>query len=463
MSGVSGSDRISRKEFQKVLKDYKEKVISKFPGFVSLEPSGSYNSDKTKSDFGDMDLILTIRTDLDKKALKSQLAKFMSSFDDKTIVPFTSDKYKGKKYYNSGEIITVNYPQDSMGLKTVQIDNIIALDPVEAKFKKDFLDMPAEKQGLVLGLVKVATLESKPEKLFKKLGINVKSDIEKNQEFEFNLSSKEIQLRLVTYDADLLAKGTYKQLSRTIEWTGRDFTKLEDLLFQFKLDVSFTDLVNQSKVKLKNARSLRRISGVFKSMISIKSGEVGTDKGANKQKALDKVQKIFGESTFRGYLNEISEGTGVFLGRFQPVTKAHYDIIQKMSKENKNAVVLLVKGKKSSLDTDANPFDAETQMKMLELIAPKNVKIAIIPTGYYPDYVPQGKIRLYAGSDRIKGYERMGKDLDLEMVELKRTDEDISATKVRNAIKEDDEATFKKLTPKEIHSMYNELKDIMNG
>ena len=122
-----------------------------------------------------------------------------------------------------------------------------------------------------------------------------------------------------------------------------------------------------------------------------------------------------------------------------------------------------MKGKKSSLDTDANPFDAETQMKMLELIAPKNVKIAIIPTGFYPDYVPRGKIRLYAGSDRIKGYERMGKDLDLEMVELKRTDEDISATKVRNAIKEDDEATFKKLTPKEIHSMYNELKDIMNG
>ena len=60
MSGSTGADRIqSREHFKKFLVSY-ENLIKKFPGFVSIEPSGSYNSNPNKTEFGDIDLITHI-------------------------------------------------------------------------------------------------------------------------------------------------------------------------------------------------------------------------------------------------------------------------------------------------------------------------------------------------------------------------------------------------------------------
>lgn len=287
MSGVSGSDRINRKDFKKVLNAYK-KVISKFPGFESVEPSGSYNSDMSKNDFGDMDLIVTIKTSLDKKALKKELADFFAAMPDDIVIPFNSEKYKGRKLYNSGEIITVQFPQGNG--KTVQIDSIIALDKTEADFKKQFLDMTAQKQGLIIGLVKVVLLEGYEKEVFDKIGFKPEK-LDKDQEYAFNISSSEIQLRKVTYEP-----GTLKEKTREVVWTSRDWNVLKDILFKFNLDLSFEDLVKEVKPKIKNPRSAKRIHGLFSSMVSIKSGEVGTNKGAVKQKALDLIQKTFNES-----------------------------------------------------------------------------------------------------------------------------------------------------------------------
>lgn len=295
MSGVSGSDRISRKDFDKVLKDY-TKVISKFPGFKSIEASGSFKSDKSKQDFGDMDLIVHIESTKDKKELKKDLVNFFKDMPDNIIVPFNSTKYKGRKTYNSGEIVTISYPQLKSG-KTVQIDNIIALDKLEADFKRDFLNMTAQKQGLILGLMKVALTETSYEKLLPKLGIKF-DKLDKDQEYEFNLSSKEIQLRKVTYEP-----GTLKQKSRDIIWTSRDWGKLEKILYQFDLNLEFDDMINNIKSKLKLQRSKNRMAGVFRSMVSVKSGEVGTDKGKIKQAAIDKVNKIFSEDTKISFIN----------------------------------------------------------------------------------------------------------------------------------------------------------------
>jgi hypothetical protein len=302
MSGVSGSDRISRKDFNKVLTNYK-KVISKFPGFKSMEPSGSFNSDKSKEDFGDMDLIVHIESPKDKKELKKDLVKFFGGMPDNVIVPFNSNKYKGRKSYNSGEIVTISYPQMKSG-KTVQIDNIIALDKVEADFKRDFLDMTAQKQGLILGLMKVALTETPYDKLLKSLGIKF-GKLDKDQEYEFNLSSKEIQLRKVTYEP-----GTLKQKNREIVWTSRNWGKLEKILYQFDLSLDFDNLIDNIKSKLKVTRSKNRMAGVFRSMVSVKSGEVGTSKGKVKQAAIDKVNKLFGESvklSFSGIYENIKD------------------------------------------------------------------------------------------------------------------------------------------------------------
>ena len=48
---------------------------------------------------------------------------------------------------------------------------------------------------------------------------------------------------------------------------------------------------------------------------------------------------------------------------------------------------------------------------------------------------------------------------DLKLLEVVRGDEDISATKVRSALRQDDEREFKSMTPKSLHSMYKRLRD----
>jgi len=312
MSGVTGNNKIqSRKDFREILKTARE-VISGFPGFVSIEPTGSYNSDKKKTTFGDMDLITHIDGSLyenDKKKIKAALAKYFTVITDKTIVPFVSAKYAGKRYYNSGEIITISLKVQNPSIQACQVDYMIAMDATETKFKKDFLDMPAAKQGIVLGLVKTTLVEQTPNSVFKRLGIKADTkDIDKKiQEYEFNLSSTEIQLRLVTYDAP----GSFKQKKREIIWKSRDWDKLQVILKDFDLGLSFDKLIAQAKKILSKTRSTKRMAGVFKSMISIKSGEVGKEKGINKQKALDKVAKLFGENTmetmkFADFINESS-------------------------------------------------------------------------------------------------------------------------------------------------------------
>lgn len=290
MSGSTGADRIkSREDFKQFVNSYTT-LIKKYPGFVSLNPSGSYNSNLAKKDFGDIDLVVHIKSNKDKAEVKKELAAFFSALPDSVIVPFGSAKYAGKKFLNTGEIVTIRYYDKKLGY-SVQIDNIIALDHTEAGFKLNFLDLPAEKQGLILGLVKIATIETDPSVLFKKLKIHAPLELPPDTEYEFNLSSIELQLRRVTYEP-----GTYKQKSRDIIWTSRNFKDIETLLYQYNIRASFDDLLKEAKTKLHNPRSGQRMQGVFTSMISVKSGEVGTPKGRDKETAINKVRSIFGES-----------------------------------------------------------------------------------------------------------------------------------------------------------------------
>jgi len=303
MSGVTGADRIkSRHDFQQFVESY-TLLISQFSGFCSAATSGSYNSDISKHDFGDIDLIVHINSSKTKRDLKKDLQLFFHALPDSVIVPFTSAKYAGKRSYNSGEIVSVRYFDTILGY-SVQIDNIIALDAAEADFKQRFLDFPATKQGLILGLVKTATVETDPVVLFARIGIDIavldpngltcSNDlyVEHNQEYEFNLSSNELQLRKVTY-----MYSTYIQVSKDVVWRSRNMQDLAALLYQYNLNADFDTLLLQATANVHKSRSFKRIPGVFTSMVSVKSGEVGTNKGAEKLAALDKVNKFFTECT----------------------------------------------------------------------------------------------------------------------------------------------------------------------
>ena len=82
------------------------------------------------------------------------------------------------------------------------------------------------------------------------------------------------------------------------------------------------------------------------------------------------------------------------------------------------------------------------------------------------------------GTDRIESYQKMASKYaeqshlspDFKMIEIKRSDEDISATKVRQALADDDKKTFDKMTPfgslkqhlRGKNSVYEVLKEQLN-
>ena len=464
MSGVAGADRVkSRQDYQSFLASYKN-IIAKFPGFVSIQPSGSYNSNLEKNDFGDIDLITHIKSSKNKKEVKQDLVHFFEKMPDTVITAFTSEKHAGRRSYNSGEIVTVRYHDHALGY-SAQIDNIIALDHIEASFKQEFLDMPAEKQGLVLGLVKIAAIETDPKVLFKKLNINVPAHVQPNQEFEFNLSSSELQLRKVTYEP-----GTFKQADREILWHSQKWSDLQALLYQYELADNFDTLLAQSKQTIKNPRSNNRMQGVFSSMISVKSGEVGTAKGAGKEAARAKVAQTFGESRSR-LLNELVKPALrkiVFaFGRFNPPTIGHEVLINAVknaaAQQHADYVIYVSK----TQDHKANPLSIDQKMHYLKLMFPGTnfvacdeqvrtpIEAAKHLNGKYSDLV------MIAGADRAPSFDKLlqqynGQEYNYNTISVdsagdRDPDSDdasgMSATKMRAAAVEDNLEAFRQGLP----------------
>lgn len=168
----------------------------------------------------------------------------------------------------------------------------------------------------------------------------------------------------------------------------------------------------------------------------------------------------------------------MFVGRFQPFTLGHVKVFEKMYKENGLPVVVyMVRGGKS--DPEKRPFDEDMQQAMFAKMKKQYPFLEasfVVPNGAIdtmfaaarPAYEP---MMWGYGSDRKKSYgaminkqryrDELGVDPSFKGFEIFRTDDNISASKVRNALKIDDEKTFKKMTPKSIHKFYKPLQDII--
>jgi cytidyltransferase-like protein len=178
------------------------------------------------------------------------------------------------------------------------------------------------------------------------------------------------------------------------------------------------------------------------------------------------------------YPEQGKKPVNMFVGRFQPFTLGHAKVLDTINKQNGYPVVIfLIKSKtKKKEDAFKRPYDEETQMAMLNNLKRKYPieKVYILDRaaidlmfntmradGYEP-------VLWGTGTDRLKTYsyqvdkpeyrEDLGVRADFGLFEIPRTGKNISATQVREAMLADDEKLFKKLTPKEIHSMYGELK-----
>jgi cytidyltransferase-like protein len=180
-------------------------------------------------------------------------------------------------------------------------------------------------------------------------------------------------------------------------------------------------------------------------------------------------------------LTHVEQGkqpVNMFVGRFQPFTLGHAKVLETIHKENGYPVVVfLVKAKtKKKGDEFSRPYDEKTQINMFNNVKkqyPFLKEIFVIPTGgidimfneMRPKYEP---VLWGTGTDRMTSYgyqvnndsyrDQLNCRADFGLFEIPRTDDDISATAVRNSLLDGDEKLFNNLTPKAIHGMYNELK-----
>jgi nicotinamide mononucleotide adenylyltransferase len=327
MSGVAGGNRILRGDVQATFNKYVEEVLQNIPGFKKASLSGSVKAG-SKADFGDLDIIVWFEGD-DKREVKQRLIDAALALPQDIIVPFKSEKYTGRRYYNSGELISVLYPIVGQEDQYIQVDNIIALTEEEHAFKGSFLDLPAEKQGLLIGLAKVILLEQDPQDVFRRMGISNVPELAEGEEFEFNLSSVKLSLRKVKLE-------NFREVAREEVWSTTAWGTIKILFQGFNIDGSFEDLLDDVARKLTNARSKNRIAGIFKSMVSVKSGEVGTAKGKGKEDALEKVAQTLAEA-----LDDGSEAVALYAGGFKPPHLAHFENAKFLSTKADKIVIFI--------------------------------------------------------------------------------------------------------------------------
>lgn len=107
----------------------------------------------------------------------------------------------------------------------------------------------------------------------------------------------------------------------------------------------------------------------------------------------------------------------VSVGRFQPPTAGHYEVIDKMKafiRENKDLnlhvpVVVIVDGEKTGKDKSKNPLTSEERVKFMQASGRTNgVQILVAPSGFaaFEEVRKAGyePIAIAAGSDRADSY-----------------------------------------------------------
>lgn len=156
----------------------------------------------------------------------------------------------------------------------------------------------------------------------------------------------------------------------------------------------------------------------------------------------------------------------LFIGRFQPIHNGHVKIIEQMN----NPMIIIVRGKNSCNDLIKNPLSEEYQQILIKKIFP-NISISVSPNGYIPGILGYFRNKgievscIYAGEDRILSYKNSLQEANKKMekdsqftTQLKETSRITSSTEVRNAIRNNDYDTFKKLVPESIWCEWESLK-----
>ena len=167
------------------------------------------------------------------------------------------------------------------------------------------------------------------------------------------------------------------------------------------------------------------------------------------------------------------KNVNMILGRFQPITLGHLKIVDELyNKNNLPIVFCLVSNTKFD---DKRPFDDNIISEELDIIMKEDKRIAGYVYVKSADIVKCAEIlhnnmfepHLWGcGTDRYESYKKQVdkyKDIanliaEFDVLEIQRNDEDVSATKVRESIMNDDIQGYCQMMPKETHNMFKVLK-----
>lgn len=143
------------------------------------------------------------------------------------------------------------------------------------------------------------------------------------------------------------------------------------------------------------------------------------------------------------------------IGKFRILTKQGHVKLFKRAQTIYDELVICIISNKDTLKTK------DLREKMIRKVAPK-AHIIHARTANIISIINKSPVNInaiYAGSDRVQAYRNQTKNMmGMDVKELPRTNDDISASKVIENI--NDEDFFNKHTPKEVHSLYNILKGI---
>jgi len=177
-------------------------------------------------------------------------------------------------------------------------------------------------------------------------------------------------------------------------------------------------------------------------------------------------------------LEEHLPGTALFVGRMQPLTIAHYNIIDDARKKYDYIFVIIVAGKskknnpltfKQRIELVYKAFEGKIPMSHI-IKAPNAFTPSIID--YLQRYISKEKHKnrfvIFSGEDRANEYVNQiekyyNGSAQVNVHIIPRKEESISATKVRKALMNDDISSYKRLMPHTLWDEYEELKQIINN
>ena len=358
-------------------------------------------------------------------------------------------------------------PEKKESRKSSDIYQITILDLIEYFSKYDFEQhkLVQEKEDRrFIELMAEAFNDYIEKNATKYIGVDFeKADFAKNEEFALNTMFIDNEKTLKYVDNQILA----------------ELFKIVLSSFRNEREKT-TDILTEDMVATMN-EIVKKIDKVVKA--ELKEGEVLDFQSFKKWDIIKQnAQELeINEALRVNTVNHGREKVNMFVGRFQPFTLGHAKVLESLHKQNGLPVVVFLVKSKTAKKEDAfkRPYDENTQLQMFRTVQRqyKFLKdIIVVPyaaiDALFNELRPKYEPVLWGtGTDRMAAYssqamkdtyrEQLNVLPEFGMHEIHRTGDDISATAVRNAMLDNNYKEFQRMTPRALHSMYDELRDLL--